>query len=57
MNVNQIYVKPVSRPIEGVIKADDKKGLQIEVEEYVLTNEIRKQLENFLNVYNSNTPS
>lgn len=51
--LNDIFAKPVDRHIEGVIKADDDAGLRLEVEEYVLTNEIEKRLENFLNVYNN----
>ena len=37
-----IFQKPVNRPIEGVIKADDEACLRLEIEEYVLTNEVEK---------------
>jgi hypothetical protein len=40
-----IFKKPVDREIEGVIKADDDASLRIELEEYIITNEIEKQLE------------
>ncbi len=53
MKLNQIFQKPVDRTIEGVIKVDDETSLGIEVEEYVLTNEVARQLENFLNGYNN----
>lgn len=53
MTLNTIFEKPVDRHIEGVIKADDDAGIRLEVEEYVLTNEIEKRLENFLSVYNN----
>ena len=53
MNLQDIFVKPVDRKIEGVIKADDDQGLRNEVEEYVLTNEIEKRLEQFLDAYNN----
>ncbi|MEQ8673627.1 MAG: BREX system P-loop protein BrxC [Aggregatilineales bacterium] len=53
MNLNEIFQKAVDRPIEGVIKADDEAGLAVEVEEYVLTNEIEKRLEAFLIAYNN----
>ena len=43
MNLSTIFAKPIDRPIEGVIKADDKAFLQLEVEEYVLTNEVAKR--------------
>ena len=48
-----IFDKPVDRPIEGVIKADDEASLFREIEEYVLTNEVQKQLESFLDAYNN----
>ena len=47
-----IFAKPVNRPIEGVIKADDEASLRLEMEEYVLTNEVAKRLESFLEAYN-----
>ena len=37
-----LFSKPVDRPIDGVIKADDEESLLIELEEYVVTNEIEK---------------
>jgi len=48
-----IFDKPVDRWIEGVIKADDEASLRLEVEEYVLTNEVEKRLESFLDAYNN----
>lgn len=48
-----MFLKPVDRAIEGVIKADDSEHLQDEVEEYVLTNEVEKRLEEFLDAYNN----
>lgn len=48
-----IFNKPVDRPIEGVIKADDEASLRVEIEEYVLTNEVEKRLEAFLDAYNN----
>ncbi len=53
MKLSTIFEKPVDRPIEGVIKADDEASLRLELEEYVLTNEVEKRLEAFLNAYNS----
>jgi len=52
MNLHELFVKPVDRPIEGVIKADDLTSLQLEVEEYVITTEISKRLEQFFSAYN-----
>ena len=51
MILRDIFAKPVDRPIEGVIKADDEASLRLEMEEYVLTNEIEKRLESFLEAY------
>ena len=53
MVLRTIFKKPVDRAIEGVIKADDEASLRLEVEEYVLTNEVAKRLENFLDAYNN----
>ncbi|MDP8246734.1 MAG: BREX system P-loop protein BrxC [Candidatus Tritonobacter lacicola] len=52
-NLKQFFSKPVDRPIEGVIKADDDSHILLEVEEYVLTNEISRQLDVFLDAYNN----
>lgn len=47
------FKKKVDRPIEGVIKADEVEDLKLklEVEEYVLTDEVEQKLENFLDSY------
>lgn len=55
MHLKSIFSKPVDRPIEGVIKADDEGSLRLEVEEYVLTNEVEKRLDEFLAAYNNYT--
>jgi hypothetical protein len=51
MILKHIFNKPVDRAIDGVIKADDEASLRHELEEYVLTNEVSKRLENFLSAY------
>ena len=53
MQLNSIFQLPVSRPIEGVIKADDETSLYVELDEYVLTDEVAKRLAHFLDAYNS----
>lgn len=50
--LNELFTKDVSRPIEGVIKADDEASLRSEVEEYVLTGEVAKRLDAFVSAYN-----
>jgi hypothetical protein len=52
MKLKDIFDKPIDRAIEGVIKADDTASLKIEVEEYVITNEVAKRLEEFFGAYN-----
>ncbi|WP_312608293.1 BREX system P-loop protein BrxC [Agrobacterium pusense] len=49
--LKEIFRKPLDRPIEGVIKADDDASLRIELDEYVITKEIEKRLEQFLDAY------
>jgi hypothetical protein len=53
MKLKDIFLKPIDRTIEGVIKADDLASLQLEMEEYVITNEVSKGLENFFDGYNN----
>ncbi len=57
MKLHELFVKPVDREIEGVIKADDLEKLKIEIEEYVITNEISKALGNFFEAYNEGSDS
>lgn len=52
MKLKETFNKEIDRPIEGVIKADDETSLHIELDEYILTNEIIKGIEAFLNSYN-----
>jgi len=51
--LKEIYSKPIDRPIDGVIKADDDASLRVELEEYVITGEIATKLEGFLEAYNN----
>ena len=44
MKIGALFVKPVDRPIDGVIKADDDRNLLTELEEYVVTGEVAKGL-------------
>ncbi|WP_440714148.1 BREX system P-loop protein BrxC [Gordonia sp. FQ] len=53
--INEIFAKPIDRSIEGVIKADDISQLATEVEEYVLTNEAAKGVEQVLEAYTNYT--
>ena len=51
MLLEQLFKKPVDRPIEGVIKADDDVSLYLELDEYVITNEVAKRLDAFFDAY------
>lgn len=51
MQLENLFVKAVDRPIEGVIKADDDVSLYVELDEYVITNEVAKRLDLFLDAY------
>jgi energy-coupling factor transporter ATP-binding protein EcfA2 len=51
MLLQDIFKKPVNRPIEGVIKANDESSLRTEIEEYVITNEISREISKFFNEY------
>jgi hypothetical protein len=55
MQLQRIFAKDVQRPIEGVVKADDARNVGTEVEEYVLTNEAAKGLEQLLEAYTDYT--
>jgi hypothetical protein len=55
MLLSEIFAKDVQRSIEGVIKADDTAHLGTEVDEYVLTNEAAKGLEQLLEEYTNYT--
>ena len=51
IKIKDLFAKDINRPIEGVIKAADDKGLREEIDEYVLTGETTKHLEAFLEAY------
>ena len=51
LKLTEIFDKPVDRRIEGVIKADDDASLLNELEEYVITDEVEKHLNIFLDAY------
>ncbi|MCB1134005.1 MAG: hypothetical protein KDN05_22995, partial [Verrucomicrobiae bacterium] len=51
MRISDLFLKKVERPIEGVIKADDQRHLETEVEEFVVTREIAKGLSEFVERY------
>ena len=44
MKIQDLFLKPVNRPIDGVIKADDTRNIVTELEEYVVTRDVSKGL-------------
>ncbi|HPL71721.1 MAG TPA: BREX system P-loop protein BrxC [Rectinema sp.] len=57
MIIKDIFLKPVDRDIEGVIKADDRSNLVREIQEYVVTKEIKQKLDKFIKSYLRETTS
>jgi len=51
MKIQELFLKPVDRPIDGVIKADDARNLQTELEEYVVTRDVALGLDTFTHRY------
>jgi len=51
MKIHELFLKPVDRPIDGVIKADDERNLQTELEEYVVTRDVARGLGIFTDRY------
>mgnify|MGYP000079147628 FL=1 len=50
--IKNYFEKLIDRPIETVIKADDRDNISTEVTEYVITNEIGKKIKDFFQAYN-----
>lgn len=51
MKIHELFLKPVDRPIDGVIKADDERNLRTELEEYVVTRDVMRGLNAFTERY------
>jgi len=53
MKINELFLKPIDRPINGVIKADqmDEASVWQELEEYVVTKQISDYLGKFFDSY------
>ena len=52
MNFNEMYDKPIDRPIDAVVKASSMDKLTNELEEYVITPELIGHLNRFFDEYN-----
>lgn len=53
MKIKELFVKPINRPINGVIKADqrDAESVWQELDEYVVTKQITEYLRKFFDAY------
>jgi uncharacterized protein YqeY len=53
MDISELFLKPIDRPINGVIKADqmDDASVWQELEEYVVTQQIKEYLDKFFDAY------
>ena len=53
MKIKELFVKPIDRPINGVVKADQMDAASVwqELEEYVVTEKIREYLRKFFDAY------
>jgi hypothetical protein len=53
MLIRDLFIKPIDRPINGVIKADQMDAASVwqELEEYVVTQQIRDHLRSFFDAY------
>ncbi|MBD3180773.1 BREX system P-loop protein BrxC [Candidatus Poribacteria bacterium] len=53
MKIRELFTKDISRPINGVVKADqqDDKSIYQELEEFVVTRELSEHLDRFFSVY------
>ncbi len=56
MLLQDSFARPIGRPIETVIKADDTDHVKQEVDEYVITQELSKKLELFFSAYKDTSP-
>ena len=52
--IRDLFAKPVDRPIEVVIKADDERNLDVELVEYVVTRDVLKGLGSLIDCYLDN---
>ena len=53
MNIKALFKKDISRPINGVVKADqtENETVFVELDEYVITNELKEHIESFFKFY------
>jgi hypothetical protein len=53
MKIQDLFDKPIGRPINGVIKADqsDADSVWQELEEYVITRELDRHFRSFIDAY------
>ena len=59
MKIGEMFEKPIDREINGVIKVGqkDEENIYQELNEYVVTDELRKHFKEFFSVYNNSLQS
>ena len=53
MRLKEYFKKPVDRTIQTVIKAEDQEDILLEVDEYIVTDEIARKVADFFSSYNN----
>ena len=55
MKIQSLFAKDIARPINGVIKADQRDAYSVwqELDEYVVTPQLKEHLGNFISAYNA----
>ena len=51
MQIKELFIKPINRPINGVIKADQTDSTWQELEEYVVTKQLTEYFRRFFDAY------
>ena len=53
MQIKDLFIKDINRPINGVVKADqlEESTVFTELDEYVITSELAKHFEEFFDAY------
>jgi hypothetical protein len=51
MKLRELYLKDITREIQGVIKVDDEHSIAQELDEYIVTEEISRHLDTFFEAY------
>ena len=56
MQIKNMFVRPIERDIQGVVKVGQAENVKQELEEYVVTKELQKHFRDFFASYKRGTP-